>query len=198
MQDNEKFLKHIGDNYADVQLKLKMLCGRNKQRYDEDAFHEAIIRCHTAITKKGKLNDSTPYGIESYLIKSYFNYIKEEARSCKVSKRDSNITSDNIDQVYENWYNANKQTSRIKLVNDLYIDYATLYVMHKVELNFDNEHFYLFRLKTLCEMTYKQLCEKTGIQGCRQKVIDVKNWVKENISKDEINEAFHLKYGELL
>ena len=73
MQDNEKFLKHIGDNYADVELKLKMLCGRNKQKYNEDAFHEAIIRCHTAITKKGKLNDSSAYGIESYL-----SYCKEE------------------------------------------------------------------------------------------------------------------------
>lgn len=197
-EDNQKFINYINDNYNEVQMKLKMLCGRNKQSYDEDAYHEAVIRCYNAITKKGTLKDSSPYGIESYLIRSYFNYIREVKRSCQHSKRDLNYTSDNINDLYEDWYNRNNNDAMTKIKSDLYKDFATLYIMQKVEAQFDNEHFYLFKLKTLCEMTYKQLCEKTGVKGCRQKVVEVKKWLHDNLSKDEVNDAFYKLYGDLL
>lgn len=193
-----KFLTYIGQHYEEIQTKLKMLCGRNKQAYDEDGYHEAVIRCYKAIEKKGTMTDPSPYGMESYLIRSYFNYIKEEARSCKIAKRDRNITSDNIDVVYEDWYNSNHNDSRQKIVNDLYNDFSTLYIMHKVEDTFDGEHFYLFRLKTLCEMTYKQLSTSTGIRGCRQKVVEVKRWLQQNLTKEEVNNAFYKMYGDIL
>lgn len=198
MTDAERFLQHINDNYELVKTKLKMLCGRNKMKFDEDVYHESMIRCYNAIVKKGKLNDNSSYGIESYLIRSFFNLIKEMKRSAINSKRDNNINSDNINDVYEIWYNANNNTSRLKLLNDLWIDFATLYIMHKVEKEFDNEYFYLFKLKTLCALTYKQISNKTNIKSCRQKIISVKSWVKENIKKEEISAAFYAQYNNLI
>lgn len=47
-------------------------------------------------------------------------------------------------------------------------------------------------------MTYAQLSEKTGIKGCRQKVVDVKNWLKENVTTKEIKDEFEDIYGNLL
>ena len=47
-------------------------------------------------------------------------------------------------------------------------------------------------------MTYKKLSEKTKIKGVRQKVVDVKHWLKENLTKEEINNAFYTMYGDLL
>lgn len=47
-------------------------------------------------------------------------------------------------------------------------------------------------------MTYKQLTDKTGIKGVRQKILDVKQWLKDNLTKEEINKAFQLAYGDLL
>ena len=70
--------------------------------------------------------------------------------------------------------------------------------MSKVEDNFDQEHFYLFRIKTLGNLTYKQLQQKTNIKGARQKVIDVKNFLKNNVTKEEINDAFQQMYSDLL
>ena len=67
-----------------------------------------------------------------------------------------------------------------------------------VEENFDGEYFYLFKLKQLCGYTYKQLTQKTNIKGARQKVLDVKAWLKNNLTKDEINKAFINIYGDLL
>lgn len=199
MQDQDIFLNHINGNYKDIVTKLKILCGQRHQKFDEDIYHESILRCHKTIAKKGKLNDTSPYGIESYLIRAYFNLVLETKRSCIIRKRDLNYNSDNIGQLYEDWYNNHNSDAMNKIKSDLYKDFATLYIMTKVEDNWDNEHFYLFRLKELVpDMTYKKLAEKTKLKAVRQKVVEVKNWLKSNITKEEIKEAFQIMYGDLI
>ena len=157
-----------------------------------------IIKCYKRIQKKGQLNDKTPYGIESYLIKSYFNYLIDIKRSAEKQKRDLNYNSDNIQDLYEEFYNANNDTARTKIASDLFKDFSILYILTKVEDNFDDESFYLFRLKHLCEMTYKQVYEETKIKGARQKILEVKAWVQDNVAKEDIKNAFNAVYGELL
>lgn len=199
MEDATVFINYINDHYKEVGGTLRILSAQRKQKFDEDAFHETILRCHKAISKKGYLKDKSGYGIQSYLIRSYFNYILEEKRSAKNAKRDMNYNSDNIGGLYEDWYNSNHMDARDKIKNDLYKDFATLYIMLKVEENFDNEHYYLFRLKELIpNMTYKKLSESTQMKAVRQKVVEVKNWLKVNLKKEEINNAFYLMYGDLL
>ena len=68
-----------------------------------------------------------------------------------------------------------------------------------VEENFDNEHFYLYRLKTLVpNMTFKRLQEVTKIKASRLKVIEVQRFVKETIKKEDIRKAFFDFYGDLI
>ena len=195
MKVEDQFIMHINDNYSYVENKLRILCGRNKQKFDEDIYHEALLRCYNAIQKKGKMNDTTPYGMQSYLIRSYFNLVKEEARSCRVRKRDLNY--DNVNDIYEQWYNSNNTSSQEKIQSDLYKDFTTLYIMLLVEQNFDQEHYYLFKLKHLCNMTYKQVCAHSKGKGCRQKILEVKDWLKENLKKEDVNKIFFEMYGEL-
>jgi uncharacterized protein (DUF433 family) len=47
-------------------------------------------------------------------------------------------------------------------------------------------------------MTYKTLAEKTRIKGVRQKVVTVKRWLQQNLSKDEIRKEFYEIYGDLI
>ena len=199
MEDATIFLNYINDNYDKVGGTLKLLSAQRKMKFDEDAFHESILRCHKAIEKKGFLKDKSPYGITSYLIRSYFNLINEEKRSAKVKKRDLNYNSDNIGGLYEDYYNSNFTDARQKVVSDLFKDFSVLYIMMVVEENFDNESFYLFKLKELCkDMTYKKLSDKTKIKGVRQKVVTVKKWVQANITKDMIRKEFYEIYGDIL
>ena len=199
MEDATIFLNYINDNYDKVGGTLKLLSAQRKMKFDEDAFHESILRCHKAIEKKGFLKDKSPYGITSYLIRSYFNLINEENRSAKVKKRDLNYNSDNIGGLYEDYYNSNFTDARQKVVSDLFKDFSVLYIMMVVEENFDNESFYLFKLKELCkDMTYKKLSDKTKIKGVRQKVVTVKKWVQANITKDMIRKEFYEIYGDIL
>lgn len=199
MTDARLFLEYINDNYEILKNKYKTMCVQNQLIWDEDVFSNTILSCYNAINKKGKLDDTSNQGIENYFFRSFKQNVQRERQYCRVSKRDLNYNSDSINLAYENWYNDTKDTAINKIRSDLYKDFATLYIMHRVEDEFDAEHFRLFNLKTLIpEMTYKKLQEKTKCTSCRQKVIDVRNWVRNNVTKEEIKKAFNLMYGNLL
>lgn len=199
MEDYTFFIQYVGKNYETIKSKLKLLSNQHKQPYDDDAYHEVVIRCHNAIKKKGFLKDKTDYGIQSYIIISYFNYLREVARAAHNKKKDKNFDSENIDEAYEQYYNKHNTSATDKIKSDLYKDFAILYLMQVVEENFDQEHFYLFRVKHLSkDMTYKKLAEKTNIKGVRQKVLEVKKFLQENVTKELIKERFNELFGELL
>lgn len=199
MEDATIFLNYINDHYNQVVNTLKILCNQRHQRFDEDAFHESILRCHKAITKKGKLDDKSPYGITSYLIRSYFNYVLEEKRSAKNKKRDQNYDDDNIGELQEEWSQKNQVDAKQKILGDMFKDFSVLYIMMVAESNFDSEHFYLFRLKQLQPgMTYKKLAEVTQMKGVRQKVVEVKKFIQQNVTKEMIRKEFYDIYGDII
>ena len=193
-----RFINHISRNYEYLKNKYRKFCQEKQYQWDEDIFSDTILKCYDAINRKGGLNDDTPQGFEDYFFRSVKQNIQRERQYCRVAKRDMNITSDVVNDLYENYYNSHFDSSTEKLKKDLYVDFATLYIMAKVEENFDNEHFHLFKLKMLLNLTYKQLQEKTQIKGARQKVLEVRNWLRENIKKEDIQEQFTSIYGELL
>lgn len=198
MKDETLFINYINNHYDELYYKYRQFCREKHYDWDEDIFQDTILKCYEAIERKGKLNDTTNQGIENYFFISFKLNIKREGQYARNTKRDMNYTSDEIMTLYEEWYDTNKDSSRTKLLNDLYKDFSTLYIMTVVEEKFDAEHFYLFRLKTLCQFTYKQLSDKTGIKGVRQKVLDVRNWLKDNLTKQEVNKAFQAMYGDLM
>ena len=199
MEDKTRFINYINDHYNQLKLKYRRFCIEKDYQWDEDIFSDTILSCYSAIEKKGKLNDTTPQGIENYFFRSFKQNLQREKQYCRVSKRDLNYSSENINEVYEEWYNENNSPAKTKLLNDLWKDFATLYILTRVEDNFDAEHFRLFRLKYLVpSMTYKKLQEKTQAKKCRQKVVNVKNWVKDNVTKQEIKKVFTLMYGDLI
>ena len=199
MEDATIFINYINDHYNQVVNTLKILCNQRHQKFDEDAFHECILRCHKAITKKGKLDDKSPYGITSYLIRSYFNLVLENKRACVNSKRDMNYDDDNIGELQEEWSQKNQVDAKQKILGDMFKDFSVLFIMMVAESNFDSEHFYLFRLKQLQPgMTYKKLAEVTQMKGVRQKVVEVKKFIQQNVTKEMIRKEFYDIYGDII
>ena len=198
MTDATKFINYINDHYDLLKNRYRRFCSEKHYDWDDDIFGDTIVKCYDAIERKGGLNDHTDQGIEDYFFRSFKQNLQREKQYCRVAKRDYNVTTDEVNQLYEDKYNRDNDSSLIKLKNDLYIDFATLYIMQRVEQEFDSEHFLLFRLKTLCNLTYRQLQDKTRLRGVRQKFLTVKNWVKSNVTKQEVNDAFYMLYGDLL
>ena len=120
MTDQDLFINYINQHYDELKAKYKAFCGVNNYNWNWDIFQDTIIKCYDAIAKKGKLLDTTPQGIENYFFIAFKLNVKREGQYARNMKRDLNITSDNINDVYEQWYNDNHTTSRTKLLNDLW------------------------------------------------------------------------------
>ena len=197
LPDKEKFIRHINDHYNELKCKYRTFCHQNGYKFDEDIFSDTILKCYEAIARRGKLDDTTPQGMENFFFKSFVTNVKREGQYARVAKRDLNVDSDSINDLYEAWYNTNKSSSSKKVYNDLWTDFSTLYIMRTVEDNFPSEDSYLFKLKTLCNMTYKEVQEKTQAKKVRQRICAIKQWLVENVKKDDVKEVFHQLYGDL-
>lgn len=194
MTDEQKFLSTVGEHYDELKTICKEICKRNREKYSDDIFQDTIIKIAALITKKGCLKDMTTKGIMNYFTRSFVNNLRCEKRYAYVAKRDHNITTQEMNDKYELQHNHLKD----KLIKDLFEDFSILYIMHMVEENFSSEGFYLYRLKTLCGMTYKQIYDKTKIKKSREQIVNINNWVKNNISKQDILKVFNNVYGNLI
>lgn len=196
MEDSRTFLNHINDNYDSLKKRFRNFCIEKHYDWDSDIFSNTILKCHAAIEKKGALRDTTPQGIENYLFQSFKTNLKREKQYSRNSRRDTNVTG--VEELYEQYYNDTNITPTEKIRNDSWKDFATVYLIKRVEEEFDAEHMHLFQLKYLCNMTYRELAEKTNSKGVRNKVLAVKDWLKENVTKDEIRKAFQEFNGSIM
>lgn len=198
MSDETIFLNYINDHYTELKNKYYKFCQEKQYTWNEDIYSDTILKCYDVIIKNGKLKDKSPHGIESYFFMAFRNNIMNEQRYSRNKKRDKNINSDHINDLYEEFYNRTENPAINKVMHDLFVDFSTLYIMMQVEDNWDSEHFYLFRLKTLVpNMTFKKLANITSIKASRKKTIDVIRWVKENIRKEDVKKAFNKFYDNL-
>ena len=198
MNNNEiqakKYLEWLNRNYDAIKDKLMSFCHNKNYEWDEDIFCDTYMKIYEKIIKSG-IKDDSKKGFDNYTFMSFKINTVRSKQYARNYKRDGNVLD--VGEKYEEWFNATKLSPTEKLKSDIYIDFATLYLMLKVEENWDSEHFNLFKVKMLEKLTYKELAEKTGIKGVRNKVIEVKNWLKENVSRDEIKKALEQEYGEL-
>ena len=189
------YLKWINDNYEHLTNTYKAFCNNKKYQYDEDIFSSTYLKIYEKILKDG-LEDTSITGYENYTFKAFKQNLQREKQYSRNKQRDGNITD--INGAYEDFYNRTYSSTQDKLISDLYKDFSILYLLQKAEENYDSTHLYLFKLKFFYNLTYKDLQAKTGIKGARQKVIDVKHWLQNNVTKEEIKKAFEKEYGNFL
>lgn len=184
----------INQNYNNLRQICNDVCKRNKEQYSEDALNDTVIQVHKIIQKKGKLDDMSDNGIMRYFVRSYVNNLRMEKRYAYHKKRDYNITQEEFNDRYE----QSLSSKRDKIIKDLLEDFSVLYIMKLVELNFPPEQLYLYKLKMICNKTYKQIHDETRIKKSRDKIIEVNKWVKQNLTRDVIKKEFMSIYGDLL
>lgn len=188
MRDEDRFMEEIANNLPVLKAKMKAYCASTKRTWDEDVFSDTILKCYNAIKKKGGLNDVSAKGIMDYFFQAFSVNIKREALYSRNSKRDN---SNDLFGDYEQ-YQENNLTEIEKVEQDLKKDFATLYLLKRAEEHFDPETFYLFNLKHIGQYTYKQLQQHVKAKAIRQRVAEVKRWLKENVTKQEIDEAYNI------
>lgn len=196
MEIERRFLNHINDNYSRLVNTANLMFNNSKKKieFSPDIFNDTIIKCYELLEKKKSMKDESPKGMDNYFLKSLYLNTMMEKRYAYVKKRSHDI---DVNTVLSSRDNGDSQVQS-KLVKDLKTDFSVLYIMMQVEEHFDQQHFYLYRLKTLCEMTYKDICNKTQIKGARNMIIEVRTWIQNNIKKEDIDKAFYETYGDLI
>lgn len=194
MTSEEIYYDILERNYNNLKQICKDVCKRNQEKFSEDILNDTVIQVHKIIQKKGKLDDMSERGILNYMTRSYVNNLRMEKRYAYIKKRDHNITQEEFNERYEQSLSSKQE----KIIKDLLEDFSVLYIMKLVEINFDTEHYYLFKLKMLCGKTYKQIHDQTHIKKSRDKIIEVNKWVKQNLTRDVIKKEFFEIYGDLI
>lgn len=196
MEIERRFLNHINDNYSRLVSTALLMFNNSKKKieFSEDIFNDTIIKCYELLEKKKSMKDESPKGMDNYFLKSLYLNTMMEKRYAYVKKRSHDI---DVNSVLSSRDNGDSQVQS-KLVKDLKTDFSVLYIMMQVEEHFDQQHFYLYRLKALCEMTYKDICNKTQIKGARNMILEVRTWIQNNIKKEDIDKAFYETYGDLI
>ena len=196
MEIERRFLNHVNDNYSRLVNTANLMFNNSKKKieFSPDIFNDTIIKCYERLKIKKFMKDESPKGMDNYFLKSLYLNTMMEKRYAYIKKRNANV---DVNELLSNRDNGDDRTHK-KLVSDLYTDFSVLYIMMQVEKNFDQQHFYLYRLKTLCEMTYKQVCDKTQVKGARNMILEVNQWVKDNIKREEIDKTFQELYGEII
>jgi hypothetical protein len=194
MTSEQIYFNVLKSNYNNLQQICKDVCKRNGEKYSEDTLNDTVLQIHKIIQKKGSLNDMSERGILNYFTRSYVNNLRMEKRYAYIKKRDHNITQEEFNERYE----QSQSSKQDKIIKDLLEDFSVLFILKLVELNFDNEHYYLYKLKMLCNKTYKQIHDETKIKKSRDKIIEVNKWVKHNLTRDVIKKEFNEIYGDLI
>lgn len=194
LKPEDVYFTCLNKNYNNLKQVCKDVCKRNQEQYSEDTLNDTVIQIHKIIQKKGKLDDMSDNGIMRYFVRSYVNNLRMKKRYAYHKKRDYNITQEEFNDRYE----QSLSSKRDKIIKDLLEDFSVLYIMKLVELNFPPEQLYLYKLKMICNKTYKQIHDETKIKKSRDKIIEVNKWVKQNLTRDVIKKEFFEIYGDLI
>ena len=126
MKDEEIFLNYINNHYQLLKNKYRKFCKEKDYQWDEDIYSDTILKCYEAIERKGKMEDPSDQGIENYFFRSFKQNLQREKQYCRVSKRDLNIKSDDINQM-KNGLIIPRTRQRIRL-NETYLKILVYYI----------------------------------------------------------------------
>ena len=185
----DKWLQYIGTIYEEYRMKyFKMANDLNYNNVNEDMLNDTILACYNSIARNN-LSDTTEQGMRNYLFRAF--KVNLNAVSNYDKRKD---VVDDLTTLAEQ-YETQGETTYNKIKKQLLEDYSVIYLLNKVENNFDTITFNVFRLKTMLEKcTYQKLRDITKVRDCKKRVVKVMKWIRENITKQEILTNFKKTY----
>lgn len=195
MSHAREFIDYIGGHYPELQRMLLAYCRNRGEVFSDDIFHQTFLNCYETIDRKGEMSDPTPKGFRDYLFKAFkFNIMREK----QYARNKNRASVEDFVTAWESFLESCPSEDE-KVEEDLRKDFGAWYIATRAEEAategaIDNEAFHLWRIKTFMGYTYQQLREVTGADRVREKVLSVKHWLQENITRADIDKAFDERY----
>lgn len=150
---NMTFMQYMGDNYYNIKNKLQLLCnGFNDVLFDEDIFHDTIIKVDTAIDTKRF--DKSVY--EKYMCKSFRTNLVRDKLYHRNSMTDHPESWDGIEPYTLPYVEHTIDFGYvIKILNKsfgvtltkAYIDWLSGYTVKEIANNYDLDSGYYYITK---------------------------------------------------
>lgn len=183
----DRWLQYIGTIYEEYRMKYFKMANDLNYKVSEDMLNDTIIACYNSIARNN-LSDTTEQGMRNYLFRAF--KVNLNAVSNYDKRKD---VVDDLSALAEQ-YETQGEATYCKIKKQLLDDYSVIYILDKVESNFDTITFNVFRLKTMLPCTYQKLREITKVKDCKKRVVNVMKWVRNNITKKEILTNFNKTY----
>ena len=184
----DKWLQYIGTIYEEYRMKYFKMANDLNYKVSEDMLNDTILACYNSIARNN-LSDTTEQGMRNYLFRAF--KVNLNAISNYDKRKD---IVDDLSALAEQYENQGEATYN-KIKKQVFEDYSVIYLLNKVENNFDTITFNVFRLKTMLEKcTYQKLRDITKVRDCKKRVVKVMKWLRENITEKEILTNFKKNY----
>lgn len=182
--------QYLEANYERISSKLMRYI--TSRGYSQEELEDAKDILSNTVVKvyQMDLGDKTEGDWDNYLFKSLQKNLRREKQYARNSKRDRNtaveakggmVTQDQYDE---------------KLLKDLKTDFSVMYLSMRAEQQFGYHNAHLFLVKHLLGKTYAELRKLYPEERrIRETVLEVKAWLRENVTKEEVDKAFDEKYG---
>ena len=183
----DKWLQYIGTIYEEYRMKYFKMANNLNYNVNEDMLNDTILACYNSIARNN-LSDTTEQGMRNYLFRAF--KVNLNAISNYDKRKD---VVDDLSALAEQYENQGEATYNL-IKKQLFNDYSLIYILEQVENNFDTITFHCFRLKTMLPCTYQRLREITKVRDCKKRVVNVMKWVRNNITRQDIYNAFISDY----
>ena len=184
----DKWLQYIGTIYEEYRKKYFKMANDLNYNVKEDMLNDTIIACYNSIARNN-LSDTTEQGMRNYLFRAF----KVNLNGVSSYDKRKGVVDD-LSALAEQYENQGEATYN-KIKKQVFEDYSVIYLLNKVEDNFDTITFNVFRLKTMLEKcTYQKLRDITKVRDCKKRVVKVMKWIRENITEKEILTNFKKNY----
>ena len=188
--DADLFMETIGKNYEALKVGCRANQLKSNKPWSEDAFQDTVVLCYETIQRRG-IRDKSDQGIRNYFFNAFRMNVLHEA----VLPYNSRKVDD--EELVNNYDTLDERDGEQKVKEQLFNDFAVVRILELAESNCDPLSFYCYRLKFLMDkMPYQRLVNITKIKSAKARVKSVVEWIKENVTEEELRKEFEEKYLE--
>ena len=186
----KRFLQFVNDNYNNLKKKWAKYLIDKQIDFDEDVYSDTILKVFDYINTNG-IKDDSDSGFANYFFRAFNINVKREKQYSRNVNRDKNI--DATEELSKEMNGEDEL--KLKIRRHVYEDWSIVYILRLVEDNFDSISFHCFRLYYILDkMTYSKLREITKVPDSKKRVVTIKNWLKDNLTKQKMEKEFSKYY----
>lgn len=185
------FLQEISEDIHTYERKWEAYFKEIGLPFDIDILNDTIVKCYDTISRLG-LREGKKESF-NYLFKSFKTNSLRELEYARNKNREE---VEDINEVYER-YMAREKSQDYKIVLDLWQEFQYAYLLREVELYWDKDTFYLFKLKYVLSLEDSDILKKSKNPDWKKDLRTVTKWLKNNVKQEDIKQEFNQKYPEI-